>query len=383
MKKKQIKHKQNEEHIFQLKEENHEDLIPKKEYFDFLDKILKDDGITQCQLKTFKKYYNSKEFDYPNSTSNKMIRSYFNLMNKDKKKYLFIRFYILLIHFLSSDGANEVLHKIKTSPNITDREVISTITNYINKKGFKPDIHQEEQNKDLCDEKDYLYSILFNKFIKILSNPKHDKNYKVIYDDLTKKQGENFKYLDIGCANGKKTFIIANIFKIPKKNVYCTDVPQWGPYEKNRLTKFNSQHFQAINPHTGIYNFPDNMFDFVSIILTMHHIPNLTKALNEIKRVMKPNGILLIIEHDALTKYDHLLIEIQHMLYGYTYDKKNPEWKNYIENRQTQRYMNIMEWTFILEKFKFDYLQGNVIFNDLSHQLAFDNQFYGFYKNIK
>ncbi len=75
MKKKQIKHKQNQEHIIQLKEENHEDLIPKKEYFDFLDKILKDDGITQCQLKTFKKYYNSKEFNYPNSTSNKMIHS--------------------------------------------------------------------------------------------------------------------------------------------------------------------------------------------------------------------------------------------------------------------------------------------------------------------
>ncbi len=364
-----------------LKEESHEDLIPKKDYFNFLDTILKEESITQCQVKTFKKYYNSKEFDYPNSTSNKMISSYFKLMNKDKKKYLFIRFYILLIKFLSSDNANEIINKINKNSSITDREVINHLSNLM--KNNKPNIWSEEHNKDLCDEKDYLYSILFNKFIKILSNPKHDKNYKIIYDDLTKKKGTNFKYLDVGCGNGKKTKIISNIFKIPKKNVYCIDVPQWGPYEKNRKQLFNSNHFQPINPDTGIYNFPDNTFDFVSVILTMHHIPNLTKALNEIKRVMKHNGILLIIEHDALTKYDHLLIEIQHMFYGYTYDKQNPDWKNYIDNRQTQRYMNIMEWTFLLQKFNFDYLQGNVIFNDLSHQLGFDNQFYGFYKNVK
>ncbi len=348
-----------------LKDESHEDLIVKSEYFSFLDKILKNKGITSCQHKVFKKYYHSKEFHYPKSNSNKMISTYFEYLKKDKKMYLYVRLYILFIHFMTSEAASKIINQIKKDHHQSDRNIINAIFK-LNKSDKKRNIDQEG-NKDLCDEKEYLYSLLYNKFLKIIDQ----KNLK------------NIKYLDIGCGNGNKTLLISKIFNIPKKNVYCTDVPSWGPYQKKQLEKFEKNHFQYINPENGKLKFKDNTFDFISVILTLHHIPNLSNTLNEIKRILKPNGILMVIEHDALTKYDHLLIEIQHMLYGYIYDKFNPNWKNYIDNPTTNRYMNIMEWTYLFEKHKFEYLYGNLIYEDLSHQLGFDNQFYGFWSNQK
>ncbi|MHA2038754.1 MAG: class I SAM-dependent methyltransferase [Promethearchaeota archaeon] len=42
--------------------------------------------------------------------------------------------------------------------------------------------------------------------------------------------------------------------------------------------------------------FPDNTFDLVNIAYSMHHIQNLTKALNEMRRVLKKGGYFLIKE---------------------------------------------------------------------------------------
>jgi ubiquinone/menaquinone biosynthesis C-methylase UbiE len=349
-----------------LYEESHENLIKQSNYFLFLDKILKNKSITKCQYNMYKKCYSKKEFNYPNSTSNKMISTYFEYVKKDKKMYLYVRLYILFIHFMTSEAALKMIDQIKKDQNQSDRNIMNTILK-LNENNKKRNINQEG-NKDLCDEKEYLYSLLYNQFLKII-------NKNNIQKDI--------KYLDIGCGNGNKTLLISKAFNIPKKNVYGTDVPSWGPYQKKQLEKFEKNHFQYINPENGKLKFKDNTFNFISVILTLHHIPNLSNTLNEIKRILKPNGILMIIEHDALTKYDHLLIEIQHMLYGYIYDKFNPNWKNYIEHRITNRYMNIMEWRYLFEEYKFKYLYGDLIYDDLSHQTGFDNQFYGFWINQK
>jgi SAM-dependent methyltransferase len=47
---------------------------------------------------------------------------------------------------------------------------------------------------------------------------------------------------------------------------------------------------------SGIINFPDNTFDLINVFSTLHHIPNVTFVLNELFRVLKPNGYLLLKE---------------------------------------------------------------------------------------
>jgi SAM-dependent methyltransferase len=47
---------------------------------------------------------------------------------------------------------------------------------------------------------------------------------------------------------------------------------------------------------SGRINFPENTFDLINVFSTLHHIPNVTFVLNELFRVLKPNGYLLLKE---------------------------------------------------------------------------------------
>ncbi len=46
----------------------------------------------------------------------------------------------------------------------------------------------------------------------------------------------------------------------------------------------------------GTLPFEDNSFDLITCFGTLHHIPNVTNVLNELLRVLKPNGFLLLRE---------------------------------------------------------------------------------------
>jgi ubiquinone/menaquinone biosynthesis C-methylase UbiE len=156
----------------------------------------------------------------------------------------------------------------------------------------------------------------------------------------------------------------------------------WGPYSKRNLP-FD---FEPIYEN-GLLHFEDNKFDLVTSFLTLHHIKNLNTTLSEIKRVLKPNGIFLIIEHDCLTQLDFLIVNIQHLLYHYMYDvKKNPnEWKNknYIKKPIFQKYYNFMEWDFILSKYGFRWITGNKISESMSEMTTYDNKEFSIYQITK
>ena len=47
---------------------------------------------------------------------------------------------------------------------------------------------------------------------------------------------------------------------------------------------------------SGAIDFPDNHFDLITVFSTLHHIPNVTFVLNELFRVLKPNGYMLLRE---------------------------------------------------------------------------------------
>ena len=124
---------------------------------------------------------------------------------------------------------------------------------------------------------------------------------------------------------------------------------------------------------------PDNSFDFISCILMLHHVKDLDKIIKEIKRLLKPDGILLIIEHNNYDDYDNMTLDILHMFYGYLYDNN----KNYLEHPDYAQYYNWLEWDYIINKFGFTYLKSNLLFTELSNEIRYDNVFYCFYKNIK
>jgi hypothetical protein len=100
------------------------------------------------------------------------------------------------------------------------------------------------------------------------------------------------------------------------------------------------------------------------------------KIILEIKRILKNDGLLLLIEHNTYTDCDKLIINIQHLLYSALYDKK----KNYIENPDYIQCYNKYEWNFIFEHYGFICKKMDVLVFDNEHQSGYDNIYYTFYK---
>lgn len=353
--------------------EKYEDLIDNN-YLDFLKKQIEYEVWTPCQSKTFYKKFKNKEYLYPDSSSNIQLLTYIKDIKKHSISY-WTRLYLLLVNFVSHEQLGIMINKIRNNPNISDREFVKLLENVGNKIPRK---YMNITNKeDECAEKVYEFQNIYFRFKEIYREI-HKNNFT---KNIIKKT--NFRYLDIGCGNGKKTILLSKIFNIPLSHTYGTDIKEWGPYQKSNQRKFDF-HYKNIK-EDSLLDFPDNSFELISCFFTLHHIPNLTKMIEEIKRVLVPNGLLLIIEHFVIDKKDALLIDLQHMLYSYLIDKKKTEnYKNYIENPTFNRYFNVVEWDYILiKKHGFKYKHANILYSSTSFIPSYDNQYYGFYENIK
>jgi SAM-dependent methyltransferase len=116
------------------------------------------------------------------------------------------------------------------------------------------------------------------------------------------------------------------------------------------------------------------MFDIVTCFLSLHHIPNLTDTINEIKRVLKPNGLLFILDHNVFIPLDSIILDIQHNLYSYINNEPNKDIFN--------RFFNYLEWDYILHNLGFKYKVGKDYSETVNYMLRFDYQFYGLYQAI-
>ena len=100
------------------------------------------------------------------------------------------------------------------------------------------------------------------------------------------------KILEIGCGNGVGTLLIQEFFK-PEEFIATefdkrlVEIAQM----KNSGTKVMVEWGDATD-----LRFQDNEFDAVIGLSVIHHIPNWRDCVDELLRVIKPNGLLIIKE---------------------------------------------------------------------------------------
>ena len=126
-----------------------------------------------------------------------------------------------------------------------------------------------------------------------------------------------------------------------------------------------------------LYDGEDESFDVIISTEVFEHDMFYEKTINNIIRMLKPNGIFILIEHDNYTYFDSMIIEIQHTLFAFFYDNN----KDYIKNPLYSRYFNNMEWEFIMNKNEFKLLDSGTYINNISESKRYDQQFYAIYKN--
>ncbi|MBZ9622336.1 class I SAM-dependent methyltransferase [Clostridium sp. FP2] len=95
---------------------------------------------------------------------------------------------------------------------------------------------------------------------------------------------------------------------------------------ENAKERFKDENIDFIKMDAENLNFKDNTFDTVCISNAIHHLPNIQKVLNEMKRVLKPGGYFLLLEmfcdnqnetQFTYVYFHHFIAEIQTLIGGY------------------------------------------------------------------
>ena len=104
--------------------------------------------------------------------------------------------------------------------------------------------------------------------------------------------GVDKKILEIGCGNGIGTQMISEFFE--PAELIATDLDE--QLVKIAMNKNKGSNVVIEAGNAADLEFPDNEFDAVIGLSVIHHIPNWKDCVNELYRVIKPNGLLILKE---------------------------------------------------------------------------------------
>lgn len=151
-------------------------------------------------------------------------------------------------------------------------------------------------------------------------------------------------YLDFGAGTGVFGWFFGLALGFDDHNIFGTDI-QWREAYKMINTDIN---FVPLEPGKKL-QFEDNQFGVISSMMTFHHVNNLDFVLKELNRVMRPEGYLVLREHDAENDIDKLIIDVEHMIY----DNFDDEYTD--EKRQLYygQYVSKEAWSTKLKEFGF------------------------------
>lgn len=125
-------------------------------------------------------------------------------------------------------------------------------------------------------------------------------------------------YFDLGCGNGLITARIGNYFNLKCENIFGGDVFNCHNQQLTYVSIDPNQSLIDLCKYVFFYNFQFASFfrflasqsvNLITCLVTLHHISNIENILQELARIIKPNGYLIIREHDCklersiLTKY--------------------------------------------------------------------------------
>jgi len=149
------------------------------------------------------------------------------------------------------------------------------------------------------------------------------------------------KYLDVGCSDGQITSSIGKHLKLEKENIIGVDV-----------SDLKSQDFIEDFVFEKIikeFPFPDSHFDLITCFMSIHHFNDFNFTMNEIYRTLKPDGILLIREHDVKDPHMKVLLDLQHAFYSVVWNKETETFTDHFADYKTKEVLQdqILKFDFI------------------------------------
>lgn len=111
-------------------------------------------------------------------------------------------------------------------------------------------------------------------------------------------------YLDFGCNNGYNTRCFGKV--LGAKNIYGCDIGKFAIPEIIFDTVIDGKPLP----------YPDNHFEVISIVHVLHHVTDINYLLKEFRRILKPYGIIVLMDHIIWNDMDCMLVDIEHWLWN-------------------------------------------------------------------
>lgn len=190
---------------------------------------------------------------------------------------------------------------------------------------------------------------LFEFFL--MNNPiraKVQANYEMpILRRMTSLQNPKH-ILEIGCGNGYGTTLIMKSFGPERITAIDLDEKM---IARARRRKLEGVTFKVMD--ASRLEFPDNEFDAVVDFGIIHHIPNWKECLEEVKRVLRPGGEILIedLSTDSFTTWSGLILKA---ITDHPYDSmySQDEFTRYLgQIGFTLREVNAFNWSRLIRFF--------------------------------
>lgn len=145
--------------------------------------------------------------------------------------------------------------------------------------------------------KEDLMKLSYTDFVSLIREENRPSGGKFTIREIVKNSfiNEKSKVLEIGCTNG---FSSIELNKLTNCEVIGIDINQNSIENANQRINENGLDPSKVSFEYGNaeqLRFKDNMFDLIICGNAMSFVSNKSKAIEEIKRVLKPNGFISIV----------------------------------------------------------------------------------------
>ncbi|MFZ1977578.1 MAG: methyltransferase domain-containing protein, partial [Bacteroidota bacterium] len=130
---------------------------------------------------------------------------------------------------------------------------------------------------------------LFNQdYTKIISD---DTQLTMLIDMM--EPGPNKSFLDLGTGNGYVAFELAKRYN--SANVVGIDIAEKAVRNNRKIAKEEGLENLSFDVYDGVtFPYPGSIFDGIISRYAIHHFPDLNKTVNNIYKLLKDHGVLVI-----------------------------------------------------------------------------------------
>jgi len=164
----------------------------------------------------------------------------------------------------------------------------------------------------------------FSYIYDLFESPMENSVFKKWRADLINPLRGNI--LEVGVGTGKNLSYYNKEAKITGIDLS----PGMLSKAKERLKLLRRRNISLIEMDAQNLKFKDNSFDYIICTFVLCSVPDPVKTLKEMKRVVKPNGKILMIEHmlsknKLIAFYEHIHNPITRFLFGFNVNRKTDE----------------------------------------------------------